>query len=428
MIKPKIMTDVEFLQSAELAWQSRLYLYRPSSGLFRSAVRAKIVGQAIRQERVLRDIATSIVDERVEFAGNDEAGETARSRLVPSLYATVSEISLFDEATLHIRDLGARTLEHPPLDDIVKAVSTIASGGEQHSIVLLVPDTHKLIETDAWRAAVESIGLIEEPMVTPETYLAIARRYLRESRLGDLSILADNKRFQARLRKILERGELTPFELSMQIDLIVLGEMEGGEFRPTEDVGVRRAERWVLPETLRRFLDRRDAPSLSALMKVIDALRHDRMLDADEILTRLYRATTGALEGRDRRYRRLDDPMHCVWAAQILSVERSFITGSVFIALDDICQQYSRISNAQEWISSYDGWRTLALVLNGPDPQISSRLGGARFELQTALRQRLGAMNADVASNSRCQRPTVNGDYIVSAQSEQTSLAAGDLR
>jgi hypothetical protein len=393
MSGPAITTDVEFLQLPQLDQNSYLYLYRKESALFRTAVRTKIVSHAEQEGRRLRDIAKSSIGVRLDEAQSPEATADTQPKFVPSLHATVSEVSLFDEPTLHVRDLGDPTLEHPPLEDIARALGAIAAGGEQHSIFLLVPDIHKLVETDAWRVAVDAIGLIEEPLVTAETYLAIARRYLRKSRLGDLSALADNKRFQSRLRRCFERRALTPFEFSMQIDLIVLGEMEGGEFRQIEDADARRVERWVVPETLRRFLDRRDAPSLSALMKVVDGLRHDRMLETDKLLTRLYRATTGTLESRDRRYRRLEDPLHCAWAAQLLASENQFIKGSAFVALDDVCQRYGRVDSAADWISSDDGWRMLASVFGRHSPAKPGRLDRSRIGLQSALRERLRLMS-----------------------------------
>lgn len=178
---PAITTDVDFLQLPQLDQTSYLYLYRKESALFRTAVRTKIVSHAKQEGRRLRDIAKSSIGVRLDEAQFPEATAGTQPKIVPSLHATVSEVSLFDEPTLHMRDLGDPTLEHPPLDDIARALSAIAAGSEQHSIFLLVPDTHKLIETAAWRSTVKAIGLIEEPFVTSETYLAIARRYLRAS-------------------------------------------------------------------------------------------------------------------------------------------------------------------------------------------------------------------------------------------------------
>lgn len=418
------ITDVEFLQVPKMDCKNYLYLYRKGSALFRAAVRKKIVGQAEVEGRSLRDIVRVSVDEGSRTAENAETSALVRERLIPSLHATVSQVSLFDEPTLHVRDLGDTTLEHPPLDDIVRAVRATAAGSEQHSMFLLVPDTHKLVETQAWQSAVDAIGLIEEPLVTPENYLAIARRYLRESRLGDLSALADDKRFQSRLRRCFERGALTPFEFSMQIDLVVLNEMEGCEFRQIEDVSARRAARWVLPETLRRFLDRRDGPRLSALITVVDGLRHDRMLQAGEMLTRLYRATTGTLESRDRRYRRLEDPLHCVWAAQLLAAENEFMRGNVFVALDDVCQRYGRIDSASDWIASDDGWRTLLLVLNRFAPGKRGRLDQARIGLQSALCERLRPMGGDLV-DWRKREVQAEGDL---ASNEERISAIAEMR
>lgn len=246
--------------------------------------------------------------------------------------------------------------------------------------------------------------------------------------MGDLSALTDNKRFQSRLRKCIERAALAPFEFSMQIDLVVLGEMESGEFRRADDVNTRRVERWVVPETLRRFLDRRDAPSFSALMKVVDGLRHDRMLEADEVLTRLYRATTGTLESRDRRYRRLEDPLHCVWAAQLLAAEKECMTGNVFVALDNVCQRYGRIDSASDWIASHEGWRTLQLVFARHASGSRGRLHQARIGLQNALRERLRSMGEGQVDGIQLGLQGDSDQSVALSSNEQSAPAIAEVR
>lgn len=416
MSKSATMTDIEFLQLAELTQQNYLYLYRDNSALLRAAVRAKMVTQAELDGRVLKDISRyspRIRKPGLLFAESEERGsaqadyeglpasgqsdasdQPSESSLLPSLYMTVAEASLLGD-TLTVRDFGDKTLKHPPLQDIERALDLIARSAAQQSLCLLVPETHGVVTTDAWRAAVDTIGLIEEPMVTLDSYLAVARSYLPQSRLGNLRRLSDNRRFLTRLRKFVERGTCTPFELSLQIDMIVLGEMEGGEFCEIAEIETKRAKRWVLPETLRRFLDNRDTASFSALMKLIDHLRHDRMLEPKELLTRFYRATTATLESRDRRYRRVDDPLHCVWAGLLLANERSFLNGNAFVAMDYLCQTYGRDARIPTWFCSTDGWQAIAPLLDISSTKEPSRLDNARLELQHALRARLEAMKRD---------------------------------
>ena len=407
------MTDIEFLSLPGLTQQNHLYLYRRNSALLRPAIRAKVTRQAELDGRDLKDVSTysrragkyrSVIAEPEEEEGShvdrDEGRRPGESKgydepygvaLLPSMYRTVAESSLFGE-TLTVHDLGDKAVKHPRLDDIEDALDLIAKNAAQQTLCLLVPETHELVKSERWRAAVDAIGLIEEPMVTPKNYLLVARSYFPQSRLGDLRYLSNNRRFLSRLRTFVDQKPCTPFELSMQIDIIVLGEMEGGEFGATAEMEARRAERWVLPETLRRFLDSPDTPSLSALMKVIDGLRHHRMLEPQEILTRLYRATAGTLESRDRRYRRLEDPRHCVWAALLLANEDSFLKGNTFVSLDYVCQKYGRASGDSAWFTSIDGWQAIVPLLQISVPEKPNRLDKARLELQRALRDRLDAM------------------------------------
>lgn len=407
------ITDIEFLQLPNLTQKSHLYLYRENSALLRAAVRAKVIRQAKLDGRELKDIAT--YSERIArprpliIGAQDEASERAESEkslgsgpsdasagafenvLVPSLRLTIAEASLFGDS-LAVHDLGDETLKHPSSNDVKLALNLIARDAALQSLCLLVPDTHEVVQTDAWRAAVKTIGLIEELTVAPDNYRLVARSYFPRSRIGNLSHLSGNQRFWTRLRRFVEQRTCTPFELSLQIDLIVLGEMEGGEFRAAAETETKRRGRLVLPETLRRFLDDRNGVSFSALMQAADGLYHDRMLEPTEILTRLYRATTATLESRDRRYRRVEDPAHCVWAALLLANEHRFLNGNVFVSMDYLCQKYSRAAGAPAWFSSDDGWQAIAPLLEINTAKEPSRLDNARLEVQHALRARLEAM------------------------------------
>jgi hypothetical protein len=174
--------------------------------------------------------------------------------------------------------------------------------------------------------------------------------------------------------------------------------MDSGEFREINEIETKRRDRWVLPEALRRFLDNRDTPSFSALMLLVDHLRHRRMLEPDEILTRLYRATAGTLDSRDKRYRRLEDPSHCAWAALLLASENSFIKGNAFVSMDYVGQRYGRAAASPAWFASNDGWQTIAPLLEIGALEKLSRLVNARLELQRTLRRRLEAMeSSDIA-------------------------------
>jgi hypothetical protein len=407
------MSDIEFVRLPELTQKHHLYLYRDNSALLRPTVRAKVIRHAQLAGRELKEISTysqhvvkpsallaasqarepsrSGADGRPESDKRDASAEV-ETVVLPSLHMTVAEPSLFGD-TLAVHDLGDRMLKHPPRGDVELALDLIARDAALQSLCLLVPDTHEIVKTHAWLAAVETIGLIEELTVTPDNYRLVARSYFPRSRLGNLGHLSDNRRFLARLKKFVERRTCTPFELSLQIDLIVLGEMEGGEFRATAQGETKRRTRLVLPETLRRFLDDRNGASFSALMQLVDSLHHDRMLDSDEILTRLYRATTATLESRDRRYRRAEDTAHCVWAALLLVNEQKFLNGNTFMAMDDLCQKYGRAAEAPAWFSSDEGWQAIATLLQISTVEEPGRLDNARHELQLALGARLKAMS-----------------------------------
>lgn len=442
------MTDIEFVQLPELTQRHHLYLYRENSALLRAAVRAKVIRHAELQGRELRDISTCpqrIVrsrpllpdlqarepdrpggDGRPDFDKIDASAEVSETVVLPSLQLTVAEPSLFGE-TLAVHDLGDKTLKHPQLDDVKVALDCIATDAALQSLCLLVPDTHEVVQTDAWRAAVETVGLIEEPTVTPDNYLLVARSYFPQSRLGDLSHLSENRRFLSRLRKFVEQRTCTPFELSLQIDLIVLGEMEDGEFRSIEETETKRRRLRVLPETLRRFLDDRDGASFSALMQLVDGLHHDRKLEPNEILTRLYRATTTTLESRDKRYRRLEDPLHRVWAALLLANEQSFLNGNTFVAMDCLCQSYSRVSEATPWFSSRDGWQAIAPLNEIAPVKDPSRLGSARLELQRALRARLEATQEGGLDRFNCLISLSESGDTTRSSNEQRVIAIREV-
>jgi hypothetical protein len=371
------ITDIEFLKLS--GWKQRhcLYVYQQDSGLFRSAVRTKIAASAAREGRKLKNIATYEKQEADKM-----------KQQLPSIRLTVIEVSLFED-TLTIIDLGDPTMKRLPLNDLEQALFLIANDAAEQSLCLMVPHKHGIVGTEAWGVAVESVGLIEEPMANVENYRAIGRHYFPQSRLGNLQHLSDDRRFLTRLRQFVEKSACTPFALSMRIDLIVLTEMDGGKFRDTGEPNMKRRDRFVLPEILRRFLDNRDASSFSALMLLTDRLRNVRTLEQRELLTRLYRATSRTLELADRRYRRSEDPAHIIWGALLLANERSFLCGNAIVAMDNVCQQYGRAAREPAWFSSHEGWEVLAPLLDLGISGGISRLDVARLELRLALRARL---------------------------------------
>ena len=163
--------------------------------------------------------------------------------------------------------------------------------------------------------------------------------------------------------------------------------------------------------------------SFSALMQVVDGLRHDRMLEPNEILARLYRATTATLESRDRRYRRVEDPMHCVWAALVLVNEHRFLNGNTFVAMDCLCQSYSRASEATAWFASRDGWQAIARLIELAPAKDPSRLDSARLELQRALRSRLEAMTGSGLDWFHCLISSARGGEAADSANELPLIA-----
>jgi hypothetical protein len=414
------MTDIEFLELMEPKHRHTLYIYRGGSALLRKAVRDKVLEHAAREGISLRDIAT--YSQNVEKAENpradsnrgsnegiqredattsavSDAVSSVESVMLPSLHLTVSEVSLFEQS-LALVDLGDQEMKKLRLEDIEQALYLIAGDGAEQSLCLMVPSTHPIIDQAAWIAATNAVAVIAESEVTLQNYLAVTRSYLPRSRLGDLQHLSNDRKFLTQLRKFVEKKTCDPFALSLEVDLIVLGEMENREFLQLDENVAIRGERIVLPETLRRFLDDRDGASLASLMNVIDRLRHGRMLESREILTRIYRATTATLQSQDKRYRRLEDPAHCVWAALLLSNERKFLNAEIFVSMDFVCQEYARMTVVPDWFSSDTGWRAIAPLLavdidGSRAGERMSRLDRARADLRNALVLRLSRAQSD---------------------------------
>jgi hypothetical protein len=142
MNKPAAMTDIEFLRLPQLTQLNHLYLYRANSALLRAAVRAKVEEQAKRDGREMKDVATYSVKVSgtrppggdIGDEGNEEKTETIE---LPSLKATITEVSLFADALI-IRDLGDKTLKQPPLEDIQQALELIATNGTEQCFCFLV--------------------------------------------------------------------------------------------------------------------------------------------------------------------------------------------------------------------------------------------------------------------------------------------------
>ena len=164
-------------------------------------------------------------------------------------------------------------------------------------------------------------------------------------------------------------------------------------FRKTVETITTSKERRVLPERLRRFLDYRDASSLSELMVMIDWQRQRTMLEPAEIVTRIYRATAGILESRDKRYRRPEEVVHLVWGVLLLANEQTFLNGNVFVAMERVCQEYFRAAKDPKWFAETDKWQSMACLLEFTEVEDPSRLDSARLKLRQALRKRIDALN-----------------------------------
>jgi len=368
------VSDIEFLENMEVQSKDFLYVYRTGSALLRRDVRTKVEGLAKAHGQMLIGIPT--------IPG-------PKGKLVPKLYEALTAASVFDEELI-ICDLDMEKLGS---EDLKQALLGLANREYGRHLCLFVPENHAVRKTAAWQAAVQQVGLIEELLVTITNYRAIARYYFERSRLGNLGYLSKNERFLEKLKKFVREKSRTPFELSMQIDLIVLSDMERGKFRKTDETITTSKERWVLPERLRRFLDYRDAASFSELMVMIDWQRQGAMLEPAEIVTRIYRATTETLEGRDKRYRRPEEVVHLVWGVLLLANEQTFLNGNVFVAMEQVCQEYFRVAKDPKCFAMMDQWQSLACLLEFKEVEDPSRLDSARLKLRRALRKRIDALN-----------------------------------
>lgn len=368
------VSDIEFLENMEVQSKDFLYVYRTGSALLRRDVRAKVKRLAEAHGQMLAGILT--------IPG-------PRGQLVPKLYEALAAASVFGEGLI-ICDLEMEKLGN---EDLQTALLGLANREYRHHLCLLVPENHAVRKTAAWQAAVQQVGLIEEQLVTITNYRAIARYYFERSRLGNHGYLSRNERFFEKLKKFVREKSRTPFELSMQIDLIVLSDMEQGKFRDADETITTSKERRVLPERLRRFLDYRDASSFSELMVMIDWQRQGHMLEPTEIVTRIYRATAGTLESHDKRYRRPEEAVHLIWGVLLLANEQAFLKGNVFVAMEQVCQEYFRAAKDPKWFGVTDQWQSMACLLEFKEVEDLSRLDSARFKLRRALRKRIDALN-----------------------------------
>lgn len=87
------ISDVDFLQLQKLDRTNYLYVYRSGSGLFRKAVRERIVRQAEQEGRRLRDIAKSTIGHPIQAIGYAEAGVPARGVGILSLQPSTRSLN-----------------------------------------------------------------------------------------------------------------------------------------------------------------------------------------------------------------------------------------------------------------------------------------------------------------------------------------------
>lgn len=370
----RTISDIEFLRRGDTREKAHFYIYRAGSALLRRDVRAKVEGAAAAHGRMLIGVPIGV----------NRAGRSA-----PSLYDGLSTSSILGIGLISC-DVDTEKLKS---DDLEMVLTGLANHQFSHHLFLSVPHNHAVLQTPAWRAAVEKVSLIEEQVVNTASYKTIARNYLENGRLGDLGHLSQSQRFMRMLKKFVKEKERTPFALSMQIDSIVLSEMEHGQFRDSEKKPEARKAHLPLPERLRKFLDYHDADSFAGVMEVVDRQRHQMMLEPTEILARIFRATAGTLENNDKRYSRPQNDLHLRWAALLLANEESVLSGNVFVAMEQLCQEYYRAAKNSKWFAAENEWPSIACLMDVRAVDEPTRLDNARIELQAALRKRVDRLD-----------------------------------
>jgi hypothetical protein len=372
-----VISDVEFLaeQAFELG-DHIIYFYGADSGFLKPRVR-----------------------ERVEDLAH-ERGWMPVSLGEGSLWAAITSPSLLDDPPLIVCDLAEIPARSSAREDVEVSLGAIAAGSLDNHVLLMVPDNSFVVKSSAWQSATTNATYLEEPMVTRDNLKSILPRLAAMSDLGDLSKLAKRKDFIAPLKQFLAERDGTIREIMQRIDEVVLVEMGSGLLPDSPQHPTARHD---LSKSLITFLDKRDARSLYALLRLIDELRCKRMLEVADVLVRLYEATASIVGGKDQRYKRnkTGNPAvweYVVWGSLLLAWERRLVEGGFFLAFDRLCRDFMNVDNYQGWPQRTDQWQEILTQFVRSRNEESGKVTRARASLVNALQGRLGALQNEAGS------------------------------
>ncbi|WP_456750636.1 hypothetical protein [Bradyrhizobium sp. USDA 4461] len=287
--------------------------------------------------------------------------------------------------------------------DLKQSLIDIAHGGCSNHVLLTVSDGSGLLGTEEWAHAKEQLGLIEEPRITTSNYRSTTRSLLRRSDLAGVEHFGEDDQFLARVKSFVQTRRWTsPRALAMEIERIILIEVQSGApLRDRRDIEHR--ERQVLSEMLNQFLDHCCAGTLQPLIQFADRALQSGS-SPSELLARLCRASAGIVVGRDQRYKRnregnLAVLPYLAWSILLLEAEETLLGSNFMVAFENLCQMYhSAARESANWFGNEASWQTVARWLLAERDAATSSLDQTRAKLQSALKERMSGLPADLAA------------------------------
>jgi hypothetical protein len=366
------MTDFEFLARQVEPRQHFLYAYKPGSAVLRARIRCSVAAYA-------------------------EKASWNRMSIWPglTLHGTLAASSFFADR-FYICDASKFSV-----NDLEEVMAGIANDAFESHLCLTISNRSKLLERASWVQACARVGVIVEPTVTVENYRGITRRLMEMNDLTNIVHFGEDAMFLSRMKAFVQgqRG-CSPFELSAEIDRVVLTETEGGTLlpaRPAQDDAIGTGK---LGELIARYLDDRSTGSFYPLLMFVGMALHS-VREPDRLLARLFRASAKVVAGSDRRYKRNREGNpavlpYLVWGTMLLRNEYALRQGSFVVVFEQLCQAYNAAANeAAAWFACPDVWQDAVRALAHELGSRPAGLDRAREELRSALRSRVLGSGVD---------------------------------
>jgi len=253
------------------------------------------------------------------------------------------------------------------------SLELIAEPGDLTPFCIIVEGQNDFRSLPIWPSIEKRCVVLEEPLVSSENVSGILRFLVQWNDLNQFPSNEHEAAFRL-IRASLKNAGRPLREISQQLDLLMLSPTFARDFAQQQ-----KGRSDVLNECIMKFLVEPYPSSMRRLLKVVDAMKTEKLKEPADIIADLYHATEKALRGTDMRYhhnkKNSAPPIHFLtWALRLLSYERALMSASLLEALDRLCREFM-VTNDSSWLEDPTNFKKAFHACLKPESSMAARRG-----------------------------------------------------